>query len=87
MERMTITIDDALVREVKKVLGVSTKAEAIRIALMEVLRRKRLANALKHQGKVELDINQQTLMKHRRECVFRDNSPAIPVVTPHRFRC
>lgn len=65
MARMTITVDERLVTEVKKTLGVSTKAEAIRVALQEVLRRKRLAEALEHRGGVELALDQETLEQLR----------------------
>lgn len=34
MNRMTITIDEELVNQAKELLGVSTKVEAIRIALI-----------------------------------------------------
>ena len=65
MARMTITVDERLVTEVKKTLGVSTKAEAIRVALEEVLRRKRLAEALEHRGGVKLALDQETLEQLR----------------------
>lgn len=67
MSRMTITIDEELVNQAKKVLGTSTKAETIRLALTEVLRRKRLKEALNHQGQIELALNQETLQKLREE--------------------
>lgn len=65
--RMTVTLDNRLVEEVKNVLGVSTKSEAIRIALHEVLRRRRLESALEHQGKMDLAIDPETLKAHRLE--------------------
>ena len=67
MSRMTITVDKELVRQAQAVLGARTKAEAIRLALREVLRRDRLEEALAHQGKVELDLDQEMLRKLRAE--------------------
>jgi metal-responsive CopG/Arc/MetJ family transcriptional regulator len=54
MSRMTVTIDDALLEEAKEALGAETRAEAIRTALEEVVRRRRLALTLKHRGQLEL---------------------------------
>ncbi len=67
MARMTVTVDEKLVDEAKAILGVSTKAEAIRLALQEVLRRKRLAEALTHRGAVELELDQDALDALRQE--------------------
>ncbi len=61
MGRMTITIDDDLVEETRRALGVSTKSEAIRTALKELLRRKRLEEASKHKGSIDLDVDQDKL--------------------------
>jgi len=61
MGRMTITIDDQLVARAQRALGVRTKAEAIRVALHDVLRRQQLAQALSNRGAIELDLDQQTL--------------------------
>jgi Arc/MetJ family transcription regulator len=52
--RMTVTIDDALLEEAKKALGARTHAEAIRAALAEVVRRRRLAHALQQRGQFQL---------------------------------
>lgn len=54
MTRMTVTIDDALLEEAKEVLGAGTGAEAIRTALEEAVRRRRLAQALKQRGQLQL---------------------------------
>ncbi len=67
MGRMTITVDEQLVQEAKEILGVSTKAEAIRVVLQEFLRRKKLANVLEHQGKVKIDLDHESLQAHRDE--------------------
>jgi len=65
MGRMTVTIDEKLVSRAQRALGVRTKAEAIRIALEEVLRRKKLAQALGHRGQIALDLDQETLERLR----------------------
>jgi metal-responsive CopG/Arc/MetJ family transcriptional regulator len=52
--RMTVTIDDALLEEAKEALGARTRAEAIRAALAEVVRRRRLAHALQQRGQFQL---------------------------------
>jgi len=65
MSRMTITIEDELVEQVRKILSVRTKADAIRMALKEIIRKKRLSEALSHQGMIELDLDQDMLRKLR----------------------
>jgi Arc/MetJ family transcription regulator len=54
MSRMTVTIDDALLEEAKEALGAETRAEAIRAALGEAVRRRRLAQALEQRGQFQL---------------------------------
>ncbi|HEV3077846.1 MAG TPA: type II toxin-antitoxin system VapB family antitoxin [Thermoanaerobaculia bacterium] len=51
---MSVTIDDALLEEAKEALGARTRAEAIRAALAEVVRRRRLAHALQQRGQFQL---------------------------------
>jgi Arc/MetJ family transcription regulator len=75
MDRMTVTIDPELVDQVREVLGASTKAEAIRMALREVLRRQRLAKALEHRGRISLDLDQPTLQRLREEPSRRRATP------------
>lgn len=58
---MTVTVDDDLMAQAKAVLGVANKSEAIRIALRELLRQRRLVKILERQGTVELDLDPQTL--------------------------
>lgn len=65
MSRMTVTLDPDLLGEAQEVLGTSTKAETLRRALEEVLRRARLARALEHQGRIDLDLDPETLEKLR----------------------
>jgi metal-responsive CopG/Arc/MetJ family transcriptional regulator len=54
MGRMSVTIDDQLLEEAKEALGAETRAEAIRVALAEAVRRRRLARALEHRGQFDL---------------------------------
>lgn len=67
MSRMTITVDPELLDEAKEALDAPTKAETIRIALTEIVRRRRLAKALKHRGRIELDLDQEALQRLRRD--------------------
>ena len=67
MSRMTITVDPDLLDQAQKALKATTKAETIRIALTEIVRRQRLATALKHRGRSELDLDQETLQQLRRD--------------------
>ena len=64
---MTITIEEDLLERAREVLGVRTKAETIRQSLLEVVRRKRLANALGHQGTIDLGIDREGLEQLREE--------------------
>ncbi|MFP3939017.1 MAG: type II toxin-antitoxin system VapB family antitoxin [Thermoanaerobaculia bacterium] len=64
---MTITVDEDLLEETRKAYDVKTKAEAIRRALEEALRRRRLEEVLSHAGRVELDLDQETLRRLREE--------------------
>lgn len=65
MIRMTVTLDEEMVAEAAQTLGTSTKAETIRMALSEILRRKRLQQALTNRGKIALDLDQETLREVR----------------------
>lgn len=67
MTRMTVTLDPILLEQARKALGASTKSEAIRIALTEVIRKKQLAEALGHRGQIALEVDQETLQRLRAE--------------------
>jgi metal-responsive CopG/Arc/MetJ family transcriptional regulator len=67
MSRLTVTIDEALLEEAKEALGVETRAEAIRTALEEAVRRRRLANALAHKGQLALRGDLAELRRLREE--------------------
>ena len=67
MSRMSISVDDRLIEEAGEALGTSSKVETIRAALSEAVRRRRLAQALDHQGQIELALDQATLERLRQE--------------------
>lgn len=67
MSRMTVTIDDALLEEAKEVLGVRTRADAIRTAVEEAVRRRRLAQALQQRGRYRLNGDLMDLQRLREE--------------------
>lgn len=65
MSRMSVTVDDDLVDQAREALGVATRSEAIRLALQEAVRRRRLAEALKHRGTITLEADQAELARLR----------------------
>jgi len=67
VSRMSVTIDDALLEEAKEALGVETRAEAIRTALEEAVRRRRLAQALQQRGQFRLRGDLAELRRLREE--------------------
>jgi metal-responsive CopG/Arc/MetJ family transcriptional regulator len=67
MSRMTVTIDDALLEEAKEALGAESRAEAIRTALEEAVRRRRLAKALQLRGQFQLRGDLSELQRQREE--------------------
>jgi Arc/MetJ family transcription regulator len=67
MNRMTITLDPDLLNRAKEALKAPTKAETVRIALTEVVRKQQLAAALQHRGRIDLDLDQETLRRLRQD--------------------
>lgn len=67
VSRMTVTIDDALLEEAKEALGAETRAQAIRTALEEAVRRRRLARALRQRGQFKLQGDLSDLRRLREE--------------------
>ncbi|MDD5307722.1 MAG: type II toxin-antitoxin system VapB family antitoxin [Deltaproteobacteria bacterium] len=65
--RMSVTVDDSLVEEVRAMLDVTTKSEAIRVALEELRRRRRLTTALGNAGRIALAADQTALAALREE--------------------
>ena len=64
---MTVTLDKELLEEARSFLGKKTKKEVIEEALKELVRRKRREEAIKHAGKIEMDIDLEELLKMREE--------------------
>jgi Arc/MetJ family transcription regulator len=67
VSRMTVTVDETLIEEAQNALGAATKSEAIRRALEEVLRRRKLQRALENAGRIELDVDPERLRRLREE--------------------
>ena len=65
MARMTVTLDEKIVEEARRLLKAKTKRETLERALMEVIKEKKREAALDHCGKIELDIDQEGLRRHR----------------------
>ena len=54
--RATIDIDDKLIEEAKKLIGVRTKKELINLSLKELIRKKRIEHLLGLYGTSPVDI-------------------------------
>lgn len=62
---MTVTLDRELLEEARLILGKKTKREVIEEALKELVRRRKREDAIKHAGKIDMDINLEELIKMR----------------------
>ena len=67
MGRMTVKIDDDLLRDAQEHLGTRSKRETIIVALEGVRRRRMLRQLRDDLGRVELDIDQDELRRIRGE--------------------
>ncbi len=67
MARMTLALDENLVKEAQQMLGTSTKRETIQIALIEVVKQRKRQIALTHCGKIKLDLSQPHLQSLREQ--------------------
>lgn len=65
MGRMTVTLDEALVEEARKLLGARTKRETIQLALEDAIRARKRLQALGHRGRIGLDLDQKSLQELR----------------------
>lgn len=65
MSRITVTIEAALVEEVKQLYEVTSPSEAIERALQEALRSHRRRSALEHRGRIDFDLDQEQLQQTR----------------------
>jgi len=59
---MTVSLQKELLEKVQKLLKKKTKKEVIEDALRELIRKKRREEAIKHAGKVEMDITLDELL-------------------------
>lgn len=55
--RTTLNLDESLIQELLKVTGAKTKTEAIRIAILELIRRKNLDKLKSLSGKIHIDLD------------------------------
>lgn len=53
MKRTTLVLDEEILEEAVRVLGVKTHSETVNLALKEVLRMRRIQGLADHIGKVE----------------------------------
>ena len=67
--RTTLAIKRELLEEVKTLSGVKTKKEAVEKALEEFIKRRRAKKLMGLEGKIELSLNLEELMKRRRKDV------------------
>ena len=67
MTRMTITLDETILEEAKKLLQTRTKKDTIERALIEVIKQKKREIALSHCGNIELDISHEDLENYSEE--------------------
>lgn len=65
MVRMTITVDERLVNEIKRLSGAPTKRVAIEAALETYARRLRQRRLFEHMGKIPLKLTQDDLRRWR----------------------
>jgi metal-responsive CopG/Arc/MetJ family transcriptional regulator len=65
--RMTVTLDEKLLEEARMISKKKTKREVIEEALREFIRKKRREEALKHAGKIDMDIYHEDLIKMREQ--------------------
>ncbi len=65
MGRLTLTLDDQLLEEARRVMATRTKRETIEAALREVVRRARARKALEHKGKLHLGFSREDLLRRR----------------------
>ena len=63
--RMSVTLDEVLLREARKLSGKKTKREVLDEALREFIRKKKRDKALQHAGKIKIDLTLKELKKLR----------------------
>jgi len=63
--RLTVTVDERLLDEAKKVSRAKSKREAIEIALKDLVRRRRLEQAIGNAGRVNMAVTVDKLLRER----------------------
>jgi Arc/MetJ family transcription regulator len=67
--RTTLALDEQLINEVKALSGAKTKREAIEKAMEEFVRRRKSKKLLDLEGKIELSVTVDELLKRRKKDV------------------
>ena len=67
--RTTLAINEELLEEVKILLGVKTKKEAVEKALEEFVRRRKAKKLLDYEGKIELSFTLNEFLGRRKKDV------------------
>jgi len=65
--RMTISLQKELLEKAQRLLKKKNKKEVIEDTLRELIRKKRREEAIKHAGKVEIDITLDKLLSLREQ--------------------
>lgn len=63
--RMSVSLDRGLLEEAQRLTSKKTKKEVLEDALRELIRKKRREDAVKHAGKIEIDITLKELLRLR----------------------
>jgi Arc/MetJ family transcription regulator len=63
MMRTTLNIDDDILRTVQEETGARTKTQAVRVALEDYVRRKKIEKLIQLRGKIRFSIDATTLRK------------------------
>lgn len=64
--RMSVTLDEDLLKEAQSISGKKTKREVIDEALSEYIRGKRRDAAVRHAGKIKIDLTLKDLDRLRK---------------------
>ncbi|OFX33034.1 MAG: hypothetical protein A2Z07_00500 [Armatimonadetes bacterium RBG_16_67_12] len=67
MTRMTVTLDEELLAEARRLSGARTKREALETALREFVVRMRRSRVASHAGTLELTLTHERLRRWRDE--------------------
>lgn len=65
--RLTITVDESLLDEAKRVSKAKSKRETIEIALKDMVRKRRLEQAIGNAGRVNMAVTVDELLRQREE--------------------